>query len=84
MRPLLRSAGLQGSRGEEYPTILKLKKQSIHPTLIIYQIVKGRTTHGPVSLKIDNNKECVSSGTRVGLTVSRIVIIMKGRCNKMQ
>ena len=33
--------------------------------------------------KIDNNKECVSSGTRVGLTVSRGVIITKGRCDKM-
>ena len=49
MRPLLRSAGLQGSRGEEYPTILKLKKRSVHLILIIYQEVKGRTTHGPVS-----------------------------------
>ena len=28
-------------------------------------------------LKIDNNKECVSSGTRVGLTVSGIVISQK-------
>ena len=42
MRPLLRSTGLQGSRGEEYPMILKLEKQSIHPILIIYQRVKGR------------------------------------------
>ena len=71
MRPLLRSTSLQGSRGEENPTILKLKKiQSVHPILIIYSIVKGRTTHGPVSLKIDNNRECVSSGNVVGLTVS--------------
>ena len=42
IRPLLRSTGLQGSRGEEYSTILKLKKQSVHPILIIYQRVKGR------------------------------------------
>ena len=34
MRPLLRSTNLQGSRGEEYPMILKLKKRSIVlPTL---------------------------------------------------
>ena len=32
-------------------------------------------------LKIDNNKECVSSRTRVGLTVNRNIIIMKRRCN---
>ena len=81
MRPLLRSAGLQGSRGEEYPTILKLKKQSVHPILIIYQKVKGRISTRTNSKKIDNNKECVSSGTRVGLTVSRNTIIVKRRCN---
>ena len=42
MRPLLRSTSLQGSRGEEYLTMLKLKKQSIHPILIIYQEIEGR------------------------------------------
>ena len=44
MRPLLRSTGLQGSRGEEYLMILKLKKQSVHPILVIYQLIKGRVS----------------------------------------
>ena len=38
-------------------------------------------------LKIDNNKECVSSRTRVGLTVSRIAIsrnegVIRRDCDK--
>ena len=58
--------------------ILKLKKTpSIHLILIIYLEVQGRTTDGLVSQKLIANRECVVNGTRVGLTVSRIIIIAK-------
>ena len=36
IEPLLRSTSLQSSRGEENLMILKLRKQSVHPILIIY------------------------------------------------
>ena len=68
----------------------KSQRRSVHaiPTYILI-MVKGRAVHGPAAEsenpllqhkdKNRNNKGCVSSGTRVVLTISRNAIVTKRR-----